>query len=505
MQRKKQSKILAVICSVAVVICCVGGFLPQTAIQSQAASVTGDNDGSNQEAEGGAASVSDADQTGASDTQNADDITGEDTEVQSTENTTGENETVQDTEEGTEDTGVAAASEDEDAEETVAEEVPEGFEDGVDATEAVYAGITIDGDFSDWDAIDKTGKIEGTNDCLWDAAAIWDGDYVYLYLMENPNWYDGNIHGASPYYNGNFMIQTSRGDKTSLKIQGLQLVEAPAGATLAYNNHQYEIAVPVTSLKGFKVNSTSSLNFGVMGDDWYPDIMIVGGLEDVSRIDTDDVVASTKTEIKYDYDFTDWDNYPHEIIQYSSAGIDATDSAIALYSDGDQLFGHVSYYNAYYSYSDIFSYLSLAVNGDYGNYLPLTCYMEDDEGNVYTCFRPDNFRMGRYEYHIFGMGDSYNPGAWTTDYGKLYLEVSPTGAVEAEFVISLEKVAAYYHMEQTDFKTIHMQFIRIGYKWVTTAGTSTGPIVGILLCVGVVVAAQVYRKKRHIRPRIRTA
>lgn len=393
-----------------------------------------------------------------------------------------------------------AAEQQPEAGDAEAAEVPEGFTKAVDAAAPVYGGITIDGQFGDWAALEKTGKIEGTNDYLWDVACVWDGDYVYLYLMENPNWNDGNISGANIWYNnGNFMLQTERGDKTSLMIQRTELVQAPEGSMIAYANHEYEIAVPVKALNGFKENATHSLTFGVMGDAWVPGLVIVPDIKNISAIDTDDVTQSEKTSISYDYDFTDWDRYPHDTIQYSTAGLSGTDSVAALYSDGGRLFGHVMYYNAYYSWNDIFKYISLAVNEDYDNAMGLTCWGVDDAGNPLNWLAPNNTQVGSYEYHIFGMADGQQGGAWTTDYGRLYMTVSETGQVEAEFVIDLAKVATYYHLEETDLKTIHMQFIRIGNQWVSTAGTSTGPLAGILLCLGAVVAAQVYRRRKHGR------
>lgn len=63
-----------------------------------------------------------------------------------------------------------------------------------------------------------------------------------------------------------------------------------------------------------------------------------------------------------------------------------------------------------------------------------------------------------------------------------------------------EQWGAYnWNIKQSDIKTFHVLYVRMGIQWVSCGGTSTGPIVGILLCIGVVIAAQVYRKKRSMR------
>ena len=48
---------------------------------------------------------------------------------------------------------------------------------------------------------------------------------------------------------------------------------------------------------------------------------------------------------------------------------------------------------------------------------------------------------------------------------------------------------------ETDLKQISAQFGRIGQQWLYTAGTSTGPIVGVTLCIATVGLALWYKKK----------
>ncbi len=80
------------------------------------------------------------------------------------------------------------------------------------------------------------------------------------------------------------------------------------------------------------------------------------------------------------------------------------------------------------------------------------------------------------------------------------MKISLDGTVdEMEFAIDLAKVAEYIGCDASDFKTIHARFGRIGDEWVQTAGTPTGPVLGLALCfatVGGAYAADRKKKKK---------
>lgn len=389
--------------------------------------------------------------------------------------------------------------------------------DDADAlADALYSGIQIDGDFSDWTAVDK---VYNFNTNLTEASVIWDHDYVYLYLQEgvkHPDGYElyeGNIHAATPYSNGNFCIETNTGYKSSVQIQGLSngSVTVKVNGTsveAAYAAHKYEIAVPVSLLKGYN-DKTSSLNFGTMGsiDDtpnyvvtgithWNPDVDPDGDGGTQDKGDGDSDIYDKTTYIKYDYDFSDWDDYPHHTIDYSTGGAHGADAEGALYSDGDYVYGHIKYYGGYYS--DIYGFFELAVNEQYDSILQLSAKAVDNEGNILWGYDTSNLSTGSYEFHVFGP-ETVDGGAWTTDYGVLYIEVQESGRVNAEFRLSQSSIAHFYKCDQTDIKSIDMRFIRIGTKWISCAGTSTAPVLGMAISgIAVLGSMWVYnrRKKR---------
>ncbi len=397
---------------------------------------------------------------------------------------------------------------------TATEEDAAAYADASD--DALYSGIQIDGDFSDWAAIDK---IYDFNTNLTEAAMIWDHDYVYLYLKEGvigpEGWemYEGNIHAATPYSNGNFCIETNTGYKSSVMVQGPSSgsVTAKVNDTyvdIAYKKHTYEIAIPVELLKGYN-DKTSSLNFGTMGSwndtpnyivmgvsHWNPDAGTTGDGEDGDKDDNNSGLYDKTTYIKYDYDFSDWDDYPHQTIDYSTGGSHGADAEGALYSDGEYLYGHIKYYGGHYQ--DIFGFFELAINEKYHRTLQLTARAVDNEGNALWHYDTSDLKPGSYEFHLYG-AETIDGGSWGVDYGVLYIELQEHGRLNAEFRLDQSKIAHYYKCDQTDIKSLDMRFIRIGDKWISCAGTSTGPILGMAISGFAVLGSMWFynRKKKR--------
>ncbi len=397
---------------------------------------------------------------------------------------------------------------------TATEEDAATYADASD--DALYSGIQIDGDFSDWAVIDK---VYDFNTNLTEAAIIWDHDYVYLYLKEGvigpEGWemYEGNIHAATPYSNGNFCIETNTGYKSSVMVQGPSSgsVTAKVNDTyvdIAYNKHTYEIAIPVELLKGYN-DKTSSLNFGTMGSwndtpnyivmgvsHWNPDAGTTGDGEDGDKDDNNSGLYDKTTYIKYDYDFSDWDDYPHQTIDYSTGGSHGADAEGALYSDGEYLYGHIKYYGGHYQ--DIFGFFELAINEKYHRTLQLTARAVDNDGNALWYYDTSDLKPGSYEFHIYG-AEIIDGGAWGIDYGVLYIELQEHGRLNAEFRLDQSKIAHYYKCDQTDIKSLDMKFVRIGNKWISCAGTSTGPILGMAVSGFAVLGSMWFynRKKKR--------
>ena len=74
-----------------------------------------------------------------------------------------------------------------------------------------------------------------------------------------------------------------------------------------------------------------------------------------------------------------------------------------------------------------------------------------------------------------------------------------------EFYVDLEQVAVFLShyskaratVEASDFKMIEAQFGRIGNEYLSTAGTSSGPYMGVLLAMGVSFVVLLKKRGRN--------
>ena len=211
----------------------------------------------------------------------------------------------------------------------------------------------------------------------------------------------------------------------------------------------------------------------------------------------DDTTAGQLKQITYDYDFSDWEGYQKTVIEYSSSGKNASDSAAALYSDGDYLFGYVDYYAAY---SDRpFNQIWMTINDD-PRMVMFTLRTVDASGNVNRNSQAVGLGEGDYEFHIFDNAHADTDNAYEYDCGRAYVHVYKTGRAQIEYRINIAKVVSMvnessWNIKQSDIKMYHMKYINIGPQWVSSAGASSGPILGIVLCILSVILAQVYTKR----------
>jgi uncharacterized protein (TIGR04145 family) len=87
-------------------------------------------------------------------------------------------------------------------------------------------------------------------------------------------------------------------------------------------------------------------------------------------------------------------------------------------------------------------------------------------------------------------------------FGKMTITVGETSD-EMEFYVDLEKVANFLShykgstVDASEFKLIEAQFGRIGQQWLVIGGTSSGPYMGVSLCV--LVAGVVLLRRRRTK------
>lgn len=346
--------------------------------------------------------------------------------------------------------------------------------------DAEYTGIIVDGRFSDWDAVTKTAVSESEEN-LEQAAMVFDGDYVYLYLRETSG---GSAEEAGSSHNGRYVITTDLGQELVFQLRDGS-VNGVKGALASHVGTQWEIAIPVSELPSYQ----QSLSFGLYQQEAF--VTDVANLNGNSQNGSNSNGSST-CGIVIDGQYEDWSSYPHEEISYSYAqGTESNEAAI--YSQNGVLYGHVvTTMSAHLSTQggDFLSGISIAFNGD-REYKSTT-----DQGNFYPRFILAEENNGTYTYYIWDGRLPYDASVdKDNSYGTMIVTVNGT-CDEMEFELDLKKVAALIGADENDFQQIDVQFSRFGQQWLSTAGASSGPWLGVILCLAVVGGVWCYRRRK---------
>lgn len=398
-----------------------------------------------------------------------------------------------------------------------------------DGGDAAYKGITIDGDFSDWDAVqkydvedmDQSGNKKG-----WDTvdriAVVWDGDWVYLYFEADGarqdwggqagNW--NSVTSAGPYNDGKYAITTDLGNQTlvTLRANGNEpYVEGVSTAKAAVNNtdwsgapHKWEVAIPVNVLGDYK----QTIDFGFY--QVKPVIKSVANLQGGTG-------APDFNGIVYDGKYDDWKGYPHTTIQYATAGTGESmvDSKGALYMEGDKIYGHVSTTMPAHLQSkgqDFTEGVAIKINDDENLMFTPMFAAVDAEGNINWSPKRADLENGTYEFYLFSTASNHsskNINELTGGdicYGKAKVTINGKED-QMEYYLDVPTLAAHLRgywgqsekdtpIDPSSIKTVSAQYGRLGQEWVTTGGTSTTPVIGIAICIAAVVVVFVWRRRK---------
>lgn len=383
-----------------------------------------------------------------------------------------------------------------------------------------FTGIAINGDFSQWDGVEKTTV---DDDNIKTLAMVFDKD-VYIYIEgQDVDWGSNDIAtGAGIHNDGMFVLTTDTGREFVFFVRTDGIYDRAGNrvedSEVYYDNatHQFEVKIPSSVIKQYK--ETISLGY-------YLDAEVDGDGNVVTDQDGNQVqhqiiadvadlsesgLGTVPNEIVLDGLYGDWDTYHHTLIEYSTAVGDAEG---AMYADGENLMMHVKTYldgQSPYLYKDI----TLRFNRDDNQCVNLTVIAVDNDGNVMwdTEGLYDTTAGKQYHYYIvdenaWNMGGQniYNDATyWNWNktervrwlYGEIDVNVNATGT-EMEVKLDMSELANRLGMDQTQLKYIQAQFENIGQQWISCAGTSTGPIPGILMGVGVVAFAAWGMKKKE--------
>ncbi len=381
--------------------------------------------------------------------------------------------------------------------------------EGKEETNPSYQGIVIDGKFQDWDAIQKTAVEDNILD---EVAMVWDGDTVYLYFMAKANE-DGTGNWSSltwsgPNSNGMFAITTDLGNTLLVQLKnenGKPVVSGVDGAKAAVNNqewpdapHLWEVSIPASALPAYK----QTISFGFYQQEPYiKDMANLQGNQDTEDKDF--------TGIVIDGLYGDWAHYPHTLIQYATPGTTDSkpDGEAAIYTNDGTLYAHVKTEMKAHRQEaggEFTQGINIRLNGSENYTFMPQIVAVDAQGNIDYNPQLSGLAQGTYEFYMIdatGWKTATNISELDSKgnglYGHMYVTVGAS-ADDTEFEMDMSKLADKFGLDKDDIHKVEIQWQRIGQQWVTTAGTSTGAWLGLLLCfaaVGVAYVIQVKRKK----------
>ena len=393
------------------------------------------------------------------------------------------------------------------------------------AARGQYQGITIDGNFSDWDSVVKYDFSGRPNSHVNYGALVWDGDYIYIYLEEE------RAHSSTwsgPNNNGNFVIKlkngidvvvsiTDKGQQNGNKVSvsntntGTVLTTENGGIQFAYDKDYYtegrtslmEIAIPASILP----ENTQSISFGYYLDD--PVIKNVANPHPTGG-QGGEGEENDGSKIKIDGYYSDWLNFPHQTIEYDTQGAhhNFADAHGAIYQKSaktvyvhaktnDFMEGPPDYYGGN-------QFLEITVSLA-GRETKMVACLVDENGNINwnSSENDKHYAKGKYKFALFEQSgwhqttnmNNIHPN--DTFYGYQYLEVGDR-VDETEFSIDTKALAKHLGLNLTQSAELKVLFHRVGREPLIASGISTGPVFTLVLTT--VAAGSYYvftRRKRR--------
>jgi hypothetical protein len=348
--------------------------------------------------------------------------------------------------------------------------------------ESGYNGIEIDGSFQDWSAVTKT-KVDSS--ALESAAAVFDGDTLYLYIKEKS---DGAALRSGPEGTGQFTILTDTGRKTNFKL-GKKKIRGIQGAKVKNSDCQYEISIPISQIKQYK----NSISFGYDLED----SMILNNIKNLQTNSTD----KNFRRIIYDGLYSDWNYLYHTTLSRSDSKEE--DAEAALYVGGRYIFGHVKYSHS--EKKEKPGEITLRVNQKDKTSINLRLVKIEADGTINSNWKLGKLSPGMYE---FGLWDEDQNTSVTNAYapesplcGMMYITIRADES-EIEYKVSLDRLATELGISTREIKVVEAQYSAISNQWVSTEDEAeteyvVPTAVGLGICgVAVLTIPLLHRRKR---------
>lgn len=391
-----------------------------------------------------------------------------------------------------------------------------------------YEGIEIDGKFDDWAGVPHRATVYNAGPNSPGTAVhckmIWDGEWVYIYFKTDALQYNA-LGWMGTHGNGKFTITTDQGKSVYVQPvfeNGKVSVYGVDNALIALDNtkdttnvigHEVEIAVPTSELPRY--NKAIDFQFH-LGQPLY------GGIENLHPVAPPEIDYSL---FKCDGIYDEWVNYPHDLIEYTTAGsqLKVVDGEIALWSSKGILYGH-SQSEASINLRPYDHGLHVHLKLDTGTRVGEIHLRYCEEVNGVLTQNPDwYYTEGTRMYYVVDEND-WGVDGLTVDQMKLQADQSRAGkgegngvimhnygiayitihrnaagevyAAESEFALDMNELARRVDMKADDVKLVHGKFGEIGDEWTRCAGTPTGSLLGLALCFTTVGGAYAVDRKK---------
>lgn len=245
-------------------------------------------------------------------------------------------------------------------------------------------------------------------------------------------------------------------------------------------------------------------------------LMIAAGSMSVSAADIAESLTvqaesavAAYTGIVIDGSYLDWMYYPHSAIQYDECAKYANG---AIYNNGKgYVYGHTVTVMTAHQNQELGGMWRFYMSVNSINHIDLVAALMcvGFDGRLHYAAAAD------YTANMSDIGNAHKYYIVDADYsgpkenitldklmasGQLYGEAYVTRSSsqwDMEYMVDVEMLAQKAGLNNaSDVKTISVQFYMLGGQWVTTAGTSTGAVLGIFLCLATVFGAYLYKKKK---------
>ena len=356
--------------------------------------------------------------------------------------------------------------------------------------------IEIDGNFSDWDAVEKTRM---TSVFYRYIAFVQKGNMLYMYAKENStnSWEkyfsytaptlisrDGQEHAL--------VIEetSSSGNKSELRVRkqsGYEVLSGSEGKRDKNGTYRYELAIPldefgdVTSVRLFTdYSSTQTIQVVSSGNEGST-TQETGTTENVTPEETpEEIVApSSNGKITIDGNFSDWENYPHIFLTNWNMPENERNAnncrSLSIAVDDDNIYFHVKMIGGWNDPFNGNEYM-LSV-GDYG--VSLNMVLPD-----HRTLPQYNLSPNQYELKIYYKNKSAHLDDETLiDGAKGKLVVYSNGPDEVEVMIPKEIFRIIHGIEVNDVKEITLTNPNLFDHGISSSATSTAPYLGVVICL----------------------